>query len=179
MTDIWFISDTHFNHSNILNFTDSEGKKFRGDIFSDTEHMNETMIENWNKMVKPTDKIYHLGDVYFGNDQAANNILRRLNGHKRLIIGNHDKVHKKSILLDHFDSVKMWWPFEGMIFTHVPIPRLHMRTRSGSGFNFHGHTHQNPPATEFHFNLSVERINFTPIHLDELKKIAKIGTTEF
>jgi len=62
--DIWVISDTHFDHANILNFTDKVGKPTRN--FADVDEMNETMIANWNSVVKPGDKVYHLGDVLFG-----------------------------------------------------------------------------------------------------------------
>lgn len=171
MSDIWFISDTHFNHANILKFEDENGKKFRGDRFSSLEEMNEIMIQNWNSCIKHQDKVYHLGDVYFGRDEDADKILSRLNGKKRLVLGNHDKINKHSILLNHFEKVLMWWPFENMVFTHVPIPRDQMRTRSGEGFNFHGHIHQNPAPTEFHHCLCVEHTNYLPVHMDQVRKI--------
>ena len=63
--DIWVISDTHFDHANILTFTDKVGKPCR-DCCTDVEVMNEQMIANWNSVVKPGDKVYHLGDVLFG-----------------------------------------------------------------------------------------------------------------
>ena len=50
MADIWVISDTHFNHDNILKFEDKAGKPCRD--FVDVEDMNETMIANWNSVVK-------------------------------------------------------------------------------------------------------------------------------
>ena len=49
--DIWVISDTHFDHANILNFTDREGRPTRGDVFTDVEDMNEQMIANWNSEI--------------------------------------------------------------------------------------------------------------------------------
>jgi len=168
--NLWFISDTHFNHSNILNFQDKNGKKFRGDIFSSVEEMNEIMIQNWNSLVKPQDKIYHLGDVFFGSQTEANKILSRLNGKKRLILGNHDKLNKHSILLNHFEKIMMWWPHERMIFSHVPLAKDQMRTRSGDAFNVHGHIHQNESPSKFHCNVSVEKTNFSPVHFDELVK---------
>lgn len=171
MSDIWFISDTHFNHTNILSFTDNDGNRFRGSVFKDVDDMNEIMIQNWNNHIKPNDKVYHLGDVYFGQENAADKILSRLNGNKRLVLGNHDKITKQSVLLNHFQKIIMWWPFEGMIFSHVPLPIEQMKTRKGEAMNFHGHIHQNKSPTKRHFNLSVENINYTPMHLDEILKI--------
>lgn len=171
MTDIWFISDTHFNHANILKFTDKNNNHFRGDLFKSVDEMNETMINNWNEVVKPSDKIYHLGDVYFGREDDSNNILKRLNGKKRLILGNHDNLNRQSILFSHFQKIKLWWPFENMIFTHIPLAKEQMKTRSGDAVNFHGHIHQNDSPTKFHYNLCVEKIGYKPIHIDDLRKI--------
>lgn len=171
--NIWFISDTHFNHTNILSFEDKDGKKFRGNIFSSVTDMNETMIRNWNSVVGINDKVYHLGDVFFGNESDADKILSRLNGKKRLILGNHDKINRHSILLKHFEKIMMWWPHEKILFSHVPMAKDQMRTRSGDSFNVHGHIHQNNSPSVFHHNISVEKTNFTPVHLDELRKKAK------
>jgi calcineurin-like phosphoesterase family protein len=154
---------------------DKNGNKFRGDIFSSVEHMNETMILNWNRVVKPQDKVYHLGDVYIGGtEEKVNNILARLNGKKRLIMGNHDKITSQySPLVKHFEKIIMWWPFERYIFTHVPLGENQLIQRRGKKFNFHGHIHQNIQESENHGNLSVENINYTPVHFDELNRFEK------
>ena len=90
--DIWVISDTHFDHANILTFTDKVGKQTRN--FDDVNHMNEHMIDRWNSVVKPGDKVYHLGDVLFGTrkEEWMNKNFPRLNGQKRLVVGNHDNI---------------------------------------------------------------------------------------
>lgn len=43
MPNIWFISDTHFSHANILKFKDADGSYFRGDRFTSVDHMNDVM----------------------------------------------------------------------------------------------------------------------------------------
>lgn len=67
--DIWLISDTHFNHANILKFTDSRTGLPVRPGFESVDHMNEHMIERWNSVVKPGDIVYHLGDVVMGNKE--------------------------------------------------------------------------------------------------------------
>ncbi len=172
MSNIWFISDTHFNHANVLKFTYYEGgPKIRPD-FETVEEMNEVMIQNWNKAIKPEDKVYHLGDVMFGNSKHYYSILSRLNGKKRLIVGNHDDI-KDPALSSHFQKIQMWNYFKehDFLVTHVPIIRPEICKVK---FNVHGHIHQNDDPSPVHLNISVEKTNFAPIHLDEVKaRLAK------
>ena len=174
--DIWVISDTHFDHANILNFTDREGRPTRGDRFTDVEDMNEQMIANWNSVVKPGDKVYHLGDVLFGTrkEEWMNKNMPRLNGQKRLIVGNHDNI-KFMAAGGWWSKIDLWrmWPEFGLLFTHVPVHNSTLgeshRFGEGSMVNVHGHIHQNPSPTEFHRCVCVEQINYTPINIEELR----------
>lgn len=168
MADIWFISDTHFFHENILKFTDNDGRLIRPG-FSCAEEMNEHMVERWNGVVKPQDKVWHLGDVAFKTTEKANqldHLLSRLNGHKRMLVGNHDNL--KSVALMHrFEKVELWKGFkeEGFTCTHIPL-RLDS-LRDGT-VNVHGHTHQNWLRDPGYINVCVEPRNYTPVHMDEL-----------
>ena len=128
--------------------------------------MNETMIDNWNKYIKPGHKVYHLGDVMFGNVKDYNSILYRLNGQKRLIVGNHDNV-KLPELSNHFKKIEMWNYFKehNFLVSHVPIFQGEIRKVA---YNVHGHTHQHADVSPFHINISVERTDFRPLHLDEI-----------
>src|SRR6056297_2500022 len=111
MSDIWVISDTHFFHSNILKFTDSTtGKLIRGSRFDSVEEMNECMLDNWNSVVKPGDKVYHLGDVFIGPKEDFQKFWPKLNGGKRLIVGNHDDI-KFLASGGFFQKVQMWRMF--------------------------------------------------------------------
>ena len=174
--DIWVVSDTHFDHANILNFTDAVGKPTRN--FADVEAMNEHMIERWNSVVKPGDKVYHLGDVLFGTrkEEWMNKNFPRLNGQKRLIVGNHDNIK--------FHAAGGWWgkidlwrmfPEFGLLLTHVPVHNSTLgeshRWGEGKMINVHGHIHQNPSPTSDHRCVSVEQINYTPINLEELRVV--------
>lgn len=101
MENIWFVSDTHGWHESILKFC-------RETRDGDTaEEMTEIMIQNWNKSVKPNDRVYHCGDFSFGGKAKVENFASRLNGNIHLILGNHDFMIKKSAELQkYFASVQ-------------------------------------------------------------------------
>ena len=84
---IHFTSDTHFGHANVI--------KYSNRPFSDAASMDEALILNWNAVVAPTDTVWHLGDFGFTKHQELETILRRLNGTKHLVFGNHDKTIRK------------------------------------------------------------------------------------
>lgn len=170
MNDIWFISDTHFKHANILKFTNYDGDPVRPG-FKDVDEMDEFMIQRWNDVVKPHDKIYHLGDVIFGkNETAADVLLGRLNGKKRLILGNHDNYFPISLYAKHFEKILVQWrPSTEVIFSHYPLhigvddPKIKK--------NVHGHVHRTRnEISEKHINISVEMTDYAPIHYDEVLK---------
>lgn len=173
MVDIWVISDTHFSHSNILKFTDREGNKIRP--FSSVSEMDWEMVERWNSVVKPGDKVYHLGDVYMSASKGyIENLLSKLNGQKRLILGNHDNG-KDQVLQKYFKKIDVWrkFPEFGLLLTHVPV---HESTLKEARFgvhtlNVHGHIHQNKSPDGPYQCVCVEQTNYTPIHIEELRII--------
>jgi len=75
-------SDCHFFHKNII--------KFSNRPFIDIDHMNESLIKEHNRVVKPGDIVYNLGDFTFDSPEKAVSIIKRLNGKHRFIRGNHD-----------------------------------------------------------------------------------------
>ena len=168
---IWVISDTHFFHQNILKFEDDDGRLIRPG-FSDVNHMNETIIQNWNSVVMPGDKVYHLGDVFFGARENYRPIIDRLNGKLRIILGNHDDVRRlieelpKSVVLDIWRVMK---EFE-VIMTHIPIHDTSGRIRHGKLYsNVHGHIHQNLVGDPSYVNVCVEHTNYTPVNLETIR----------
>ena len=114
--DIWLVSDTHFNHSKILEFTQG-GRSIRP--FSNVDEMNQTMLDNWANTVKPQDTVIHLGDVLFGENKVewleAN--FAKLPGKKRLVLGNHDNVKH---VAPFFKDIQLWIELPGVICTHTP-----------------------------------------------------------
>lgn len=183
MRDIWVISDTHFRHANILRFTDSTtGKLVRGDRFADVDEMDEHMIERWNSVVKQGDIVYHLGDVVMGDQEWFKSNWPRLNGSKRLIVGNHDDIKFLSSG-GFFKKVSMWrmFPEFGLLLSHVPF-NINSLYRYGSKddfenptvepelmLNIHGHVHQNASPEGPYRNVSVEVIDYTPVNIEELR----------
>lgn len=163
--DIWFISDTHFFHQNILKWGRSE--------FSSVEEMNEVMVENWNKVVKPGDKVYHLGDVWMGpsSHEERAKLWARLRGSKRLIVGNHDDIPYMA-KGGFFKKIQLWrvWNDKPLLFTHVPVHQDSIKERilSEGGVNVHGHTHLNGSPEGPYRSVCVELNNYTPVHLEDL-----------
>lgn len=169
MANLFLISDTHFGHPLMV--------KLRG--FSSPEEMDELMIERWNKVVKPQDHVYHLGDVVINKFFLGH--IKRLNGKKRLIFGNHDIFPYQKYAEAGFEKLMAYRVLDGMIFSHIPIgPGSLERFK----VNVHGHLHDNVvtigaahPAWSKrdepdprYVNVCVERINYEPISLEELKK---------
>lgn len=80
----YYISDLHLGHENII--------KLCNRPFRNVTEMDEMLIENWNSVVTETDEVYILGDFNFKSSGSGANYLKRLNGKKFLITGNHDNV---------------------------------------------------------------------------------------
>lgn len=184
MANIFFISDTHFNHTNIaLKFTLDDGTPSRinpetGQAFSSVEEMNELIIKYWNELIHPHDKVYHMGDVIMGPAAKFDSILCRLNGKKRLLLGNHDPI-KGTSLHKWFEKIDVWRIFkkENFVATHVPIYRGNFRHKVQ--FNLHGHNHNHVVVDEKgkelpeYINNCVELTGFKPRHMDEILDIIK------
>lgn len=167
--DIYFISDTHFGHEKFLSFNDDEGKQIRP--FNSVLEMDEYMIEKWNSVVKDGDKVYHLGDVAM-TDKNMKAIFARLKGSKRLILGNHDLLTKKSAHHDVFKRITLWRLFKehGFICSHVPLKKSQMRHGK---VNLHGHIHQRLMKSPIYMNACVELHDYTPFSIDLVKDHVK------
>lgn len=165
MRDIFVISDTHFFHENTI--------KYFKRPFDSVEEMNEVIRDNWNKVVKPGDKVYHLGDVFMGDKEEFKKFWPTLNGKKRLVVGNHDDIKFLSSGR-FFQKVDMWRIFSdyGLILSHVP---MHESTLYEGRFgiepplNIHGHIHTNKSPSLLHRCVCVEQINYTPISIEEIR----------
>ena len=136
MPSVFLVSDTHFGHAGVCRFTRNDGvTKLRP--WDSAEEMDEAMVKAWNERVKPTDKIYHLGDVVINRKSLS--IMSRLNGDKVLIRGNHD-IFKDEDYTPYFRSLRAYHVMNGMILSHIPV---HAESLGRFGVNIHGHLHAN------------------------------------
>lgn len=158
MNNVWMVSDTHFSHKNILKY-EAEARPF-----SSIEEHDEVLIENWNKCVKKNDTIWHLGDVGFGANNLER-ILPRLNGNKRLVLGNHD-CYNLDIYVKYFSKIFGVVFFKEFVLSHVPLHRNNTRVLC----NLHGHLHSRTVGEPEYYNCSVEQHKLSPVNLDEIRR---------
>lgn len=167
----FFVSDHHFDHANMLKFTREDGSPVRPG-FSSLEEMNEEMIRRHNDVVEPQDKVYFLGDVSMGNDVCKH--VRRMNGRKTLILGNHD-VKKPDEYLACFERIFSGRNYglkglsRAVFLCHYPIYK-HANDR---GVCIHGHVHYRTVDDPRYLNVSVENIDYTPISFDQVVEYFK------
>lgn len=181
MPSVFLVSDTHFGHKGVCHFTQNDGvTKLRP--WDTPEEMDEEMVKRWNERVKPTDKVYHLGDVVINRKSLG--IMRRLNGDKVLIRGNHD-IFKDEDYREHFRELRAYHVMNGMILSHIP---LHPESLGRFGVNIHGHTHSNrvmmndpfghrEPMIDVRYHcVCVEQTDFAPILFEDvIKRIEEEG----
>lgn len=139
MSKMWFTSDHHFGHENII--------KYCNRPFVSVDEMNRILIQNYNSVVAYNDVVYFIGDVGFMQEDALITILSRLNGAKILIYGNHDKVIRraeqnfKKVFSSIHDYLEVRGDKQKFILSHYP-----MLSWNGSGrgnIMLHGHAHGN------------------------------------
>ena len=181
MPATFLVSDTHFGHLGVCKFMRSDGvTKLRP--WATPEEMDEEMVRRWNETVRPTDKVYHLGDVVI--NRRALPTLARLNGDKVLIRGNHD-IFRDTEYREYFRELRAYHVLNGMILSHIPV---HPDSLGRFGVNIHGHLHANrvrrasgvdaetgevlygdQPDVRYHC-VCVEQTDFRPILLEDVVK---------
>lgn len=101
--------------------------------------MDAHIVEQWNRLVRPQDKGYWLGDITLGRAAKDLEIVRQLKGHLRLILGNHDRQPVQHYLDAEFEKVMAYREFAGILFSHIPVHPCQFVRFKG---NVHGHTHE-------------------------------------
>ena len=181
---MFFTSDTHFNHANIIGFCSRP--------FKNVEEMDETMIANWNRVVGENDIVFHLGDFCMGGSAKWTNVLNRLNGKIYLIIGNHDMKNLKQSCSDRFEKVAMQMYIEvdkqKIYLNHCPFLCYGGAYRDTWQLFGHVHTNKNntgidAPRLEMLFptqyDVGVDNNNFTPVSFEQVKAIIQKQVEQF
>lgn len=133
----YYIGDLHLGHDNCIHFDNRP--------FQSVDEMDEAIIQNWNGRVTSEDTVYILGDAFFKNEERSIRTIERLNGHKHLIRGNHDRVHGK--LANYWESIQYYLELDDkvddekihLILCHFAMP-FYNRGHYGSVM-LYGHVH--------------------------------------
>ena len=177
----FYISDTHFNHKNIIAFDNRP--------FKTVDEMNEVLISNWNKVVTDADRVYILGDFHWGKASEWPAILERLNGAKELIRGNHDlKMPLPPFVKKYFQDVKDYKEIKdgdkNIVLCHYPMPMF--KNMYYGWFHLYGHVHMTTennmanhffrtvesyyefPKRAFNVGCMLPYMDYTPRTIDEI-----------
>ena len=184
---IWFTSDHHFGHANII--------KYCNRPFSNTHEMNVAMEAAWNRVVAVDDVVYYLGDFAM-NVRLVPFLVQRLNGTKILIPGNHDKCWQKKDATNRwhrhyldagFESIEQSLQLEiarvSVLLNHLPYRNeadpnqryFDQRPVDDGGWLVHGHVHDRWKVSGRQINVSVEVWNFEPVGLESIAAIIQAG----
>lgn len=163
--NIYFWSDQHFNHNNIIRFSNRP--------FHTTVEMNEYMYAEYFALVKPEDLVIFGGDIAFGDVEETRERLLQLPGKKILVMGNHDFDKNKVIFREYhsFDATVMAFVYQeifdkhicNVLVTHYPLDLSYLPENT---INVHGHIHCHL-AGERRINMAVEHTEYAPMSLRE------------
>jgi calcineurin-like phosphoesterase family protein len=156
---IFFTSDMHLGHKNII--------KYSSRPFSSVEEMDQTIIDNYNSVVKQGDTVYDLGDFCFRNPKLY---LDRFNVPSIRIKGSHDHdikepyilIIKPSGLVDDF-------------FNQILITLCHYAMRSWElshygSWHLFGHHHGMLEPYGLSFDVGVDCWDFYPVSLEQVRE---------
>lgn len=176
---IWFTSDTHFGHKNILRFCKRP--------WDTVEEMDEGLIQNWNRVVGKDDIVFHLGDFAFAPNSQWKKLIDRLNGHIHLILGNHDvtrwpgdKIMElfKGVYNQLYIQIDNQWIY----LNHYPFLCYGSTYRNNPVWALSGHTHickikntgkdfeRMSYLFPIQYDVGVDFNDYTPISFKEIKE---------
>lgn len=169
MRRVFVISDTHFNHTNIVRGTSKWEDKSGCRPFDTMDAHNRAIINAWNETVDDHDIVYHLGDVAFNSGLQ---LVRHLNGDKRLVLGNHDHKDMREFRAVGFNEIYGYVDVgRAATLTHGPLHPDHIGPRN---VNIHGHIHTLPSPKGPYCNVSIEQLEgYRPILLEEAVRRAE------
>ena len=163
---IFFTADMHLFHDAVL--------KFERRPFSSVKEMNDEIIRRWNCLVSQKDETYILGDVSFGGKDETMAAIKKLNGQKLLVAGNHDKLNAE--LKSLFGWVKDYYKlrYNGMRFILFHYPKYSWDGKEKGSMHLHGHVHTNSHHdVEIinKVNVGMDLWSYAPVSMDEVLKL--------
>ena len=176
--NIFFTSDLHFGHKNIIRFDNRP--------FTSIEEMDTALIQNWNRKVKENDLVYILGDISWYNDEKTASIFNQLKGRKILIRGNHDYIGPKTNKC--FEKITDYYEIRIgqnlVVLCHYPI--VFFNRHHYGAYMFYGHVHNSHEwqMTE-NYKYELEKLdikcnmynvgcmvqNYEPVTFEEITKV--------
>ena len=181
----FYISDTHFGHFNII--------KHCNRPFKTVEQMDNTIIQNWNKVVSDKDTVYILGDLAFSKrTKEPAEYLQQLKGRKIIIVGNHDydisknrsKYLKNNLFAGIYDyleiSDSLGKEMKKVILSHYPMVEWNGFFRGS--IHLYGHIHNNIQNNAYKimknidnaYNVGADILDFTPKTLSEVIQYSEL-----
>lgn len=169
----FFTSDLHFFHNNVIDFCKRP--------FGSVDHMNHTLIANWNSVVSEEDHVWFLGDFSFGKYDETEDVLAQLKGIKHLIVGNHDRKGRadklfnrdwSNFFVDSHDYFRLKVDEQKFVLCHFPFASWER-----GYINLHGHLHSlKGYKNKFkQYDVGVDANDYTPILLSDVVKKANSG----
>ena len=162
---VW--SDLHLGHANII--------AYQGRPFHDVHEMDGVLWANWQLSVNPEDTLVCVGDVAMGSgitEDTWERVRAAPGSPKVLVVGNHDLTGQGILRAAGFHRVKAVLTSPGdppLIWTHAPLPNVPV-----GHVNIHGHQHSAlKPADSPHINVSVEQLDYRPVSLVRIRRLAK------
>jgi calcineurin-like phosphoesterase family protein len=171
---LWFYSDPHFFHNNIIRFTNRP--------YQNVEEMNQDLVNRFNSRVGKNDKVIFVGDMFFFKRnkeeiQKCLDIYRALNGcHKTLIIGNHDKSFFYFPYDVSLKSLTITIANEEVLINHYPYrslenPEMTKRPVDEGKFLIHGHSHNKVKVKDRMINVCCDSWDYFPVSTEEISEI--------
>lgn len=168
---IYFTADPHFGHPKIIDYCARP--------FDSVEDMDNALIKAYNFVVKKDDIVFFVGDfslktaehyAYYGS------ILKRLNGQKHLVLGNHDDLKPFSYTKVGFMSVHTSLLVPSLRIDNREVILMHdpsVVTVDKNKLWLVGHVHELFVKAKNCINVGVDVWNYAPVGIDKLEKIAK------
>ena len=172
---VWFTSDTHFGHENIIRFCNRP--------FRNAEEMNAELIRRWRETVPKDGIVFHLGDFAHGSSRLWNDILNALPGRKYLILGNHDMKTIRQGFMSHFELVTQQMTIrvggQAIVLNHNPF--LCYGGSYRDVWQLFGHVHSGPASHTgldhprlkmlfpLQYDVGVDNNDFRPVSFAQVK----------